>query len=97
MACSGIAQAAIGFRPAYANVPRIYAHPRNMGAEVGAGNPRWNWTHALDLGFKRIVRSLAKKILGGYYLSAIVGTRAPCRGPGVNAPKGESDKGPLDV
>ena len=77
VACSGIAQAAIGFRPAYPNVARIYAHPRNMGTEVGAGNPRWNRTRALDLGFKRMVRSLAKKKLGGYYLSAIVGTRAP--------------------
>jgi hypothetical protein len=73
------------------------AHPRNIWTEVGAGNPRWNRTRALDLGFKRIVRSLAKKILGGYYLSAIVGTRAPCRGPGVNAPNGEADKSSSDV
>jgi len=68
-----------------------------MWTEVGAGNPRWNRTRALDLGFERIVRSLAKKILGGYYLSAIVGTRAPCRGLGVNVPKGGSDKGSLVV
>ena len=73
------------------------ADPRNMWTEAGAGNPRWNRARAPDLGLKRIVRSLAKKILGGYYLSAIVGTRAPCRGPGVNAPKGGSDKGSLDV
>ncbi len=73
------------------------AHPRNMWTEVGAGIPRWNRTRALDLGFKRIVRSLAKKKLGGYYLSAIVGKRAPCRARGVNAPKGGSDNGSLDV
>ncbi len=68
-----------------------------MWAEEGAGNPRWNGARALDLGFRRIVRSLAKKILGGYYLSAIVGTRVPCRGPGVNAPKGGFDESSLDV
>ncbi len=73
------------------------AHPRNMWTEVGAGNPRWNRTRALDLGFRRIVRSLANQILGGYYLSAIVGTRAPCRGPVVTAPKGGSDKCSLHV
>jgi hypothetical protein len=68
-----------------------------MWTEAGAGNPRWQRTRALDLGFKRIVCSLAKKIRGGYYLSAIVETRAPCRGLGVNVPKGGSDEGSLEL
>jgi hypothetical protein len=68
-----------------------------MWTEVGAGNPRWNRTRTLDFGFQRFVHSLANQILGGYYLFAIVGTRAPCRGLGVNVPKGGFDESSLDV